>query len=225
MPLSILSGGKAARFAEKYNPVVIQYMTGNDPRDNIEPFYAGPFDGSKPPVAYYAVKRDELRGYTCAWYHWFHRLDWGGAADFLGGGIDKHPGDFEGCCICVPDDESESFYWFTRSHSHILLRETKWRDFSVYVVLESKGHGCTKVAYPKSCDHRVYYNLDLVPLYNGEFYSAVAADMQVQFREWGSVDWMDQYTDQRLTLKRIAHTGDYWNDPLALVEKMGRQYP
>jgi len=230
--LTILTGRKGYEFARKHNPVVVQYMTGNDPRDNTEPFYSGPFDGSKPPCVHYAVKRDKVRGYTCAWFHWYHRVDWGGAADFLGGGIDKHPGDFEGCCICVPDDDREPTHIFTRSHNHILHSYGN-RFYGVdWFTLESKGHGCDwLMSSDRNFQHgavnsHVYPNLPLVPLYDesGE-YSNVAKMMQHQFATWGTVDWMDQYEDMDLRGKRIEHKGDYWNDPLALVEKMGRQYP
>lgn len=219
--LTILTGRDAAEFARKYNPVVVQYTTGNDPRDNIEPFYSGPFDGCKQPVAYYAVKRDDLRRYNIAYYHWFHRLDWGGKGDVLGGNVDKHPGDFEGCCFCIPDDDKESSYILTRCHHHILRYFAGTLGTPDPISLESKGHGCTYEDYDLIDAFRTYPSLPLIPLYSesGD-YSSVAKLMRLQFARWGTVQWMDEYTDQRLTAHAVGHVGDYWNDPLGLVAKM-----
>ena len=223
MPLTILTGREASEIARRHNPVVVQYTTGNDPRDNIEPFYSGPFDGGLSPVAYYAVKRDDKRGYTCVWYHWYHRMDFGPVNIPL----DRHDGDFEGVCFCIPDDDRGELYRLYRNHHHIILVYGRKVIAPTYVCIESKGHGVfpsRPLWYQDSC--RVYVNLPLAPLYaeTGED-SPAARLMRAKFAEWGTVDWMDQYEDMRLKGKRIEHKGDYWNDPLGLVAKMEKQYP
>ena len=91
-----------------------------------------------------------------------------------------------------------------------------------------KGHGCCIIVHGAwlGTYYRVYQNLPAIPLYDeaGD-YTSEAKIMQRQFDQWGHVDWPDELADRQSTLRRRWNVGDYWNDPLALVEKMRRQYP
>jgi len=225
VPLRIITGREALAFAQAHQTPVVQELTDNDQRDNIERFYSCPFDGTREPAEYFAVKRDEVRGYTFLWRHHFHRLDWGGVVDHP---IDKHEGDFEGACWCYPDDQKSNHYIIARAHTNLMLHTFDHNGIGgLWQGYEMKGHGCrTMDDMPVEEDFRIYRDVPLIPLYDetGD-YTSEAKIMQRQFEAWGHVDWMDEYEDRELKLRRIEHKGDYWNDPLALVEKMRRQYP
>jgi hypothetical protein len=222
VPLRIITGREALAFAQRHQTPVVQEVTGNDLRDNIERFYSCPFDGTREPAEYFAVKRDDVRGYTCLWRHHFHRLDWGGVVDHP---IDKHEGDFEGACYCYPDDDLCA-YIITRRHTNLIVTEAGDPE-DHWPFYETKGHGCFASDDDIPFDsYRVYSAIPLVPLYDdtGD-YTSEAKIMQKQFDQWGHVDWPDELADRQTTLRRRWNVGDYWNDPLGLIEKMRRQYP